>query len=322
MRIIVLSLASLLLSPFIAPSVAAAQEQAAAIFQQKCTACHTIGGGKRVGPDLAGVTQRRQTDWLVRWITRPDAMLAEKDPIAVQLLAESAQVPMPNLGVQESEARALIEYIGAQSAAASAPSTAAPAPVVLPPPSLGPVQRTALILFLLLTVLITVVFIAVAVSTRRPSTVDVKKAYGLRRVFLFVAAGGLLVALAGTLSRTPYPGADSRPDHIVYVAARQFDFYFSLEPIVSVADLSTVPLVKHLELPVGSSTEFRVTSLDVNHNFALYGPERRLLAQTQAMPGYVNRLRVHLDAAGRYQVLCLEYCGAGHHLMQIELTVK
>ncbi len=305
-----------------APGVFAAEAgETSTLFQQKCSVCHTIGGGKRVGPDLRGVDSRRNTDWLVRWITRPDQMLADKDPIALRLLAESNQIPMPNLGISEPQARALIDYIRIESGAQT-PSPPVGAPVAYPPPSLGPIQQFSLILFLALTALIVVVFSWVALSTRTPEPLDTKKAYRLRKVFFFATAAGLLVALVATANRTPYSRARAASDRIVYVAARQFDFLFSLEPIVSAGDLSSVPVVSQLELPAGASVEFRVTSLDVNHNFALYGPERRLLAQTQAMPGYVNRLRVRLTTPGRYEVLCLEYCGAGHHLMRTELTVK
>lgn len=40
-----------------------------ALFQEKCVACHTIGQGDRVGPDLAGVTARRSHAWLEAWIS-------------------------------------------------------------------------------------------------------------------------------------------------------------------------------------------------------------------------------------------------------------
>lgn len=322
MRAVVLLLASIVLSLPGANRAAATETAADTLFQQKCAACHTIGAGKRIGPDLRGVADRRQTDWLVRWIMQPDQMLAAKDPVAVELLAQSGQIPMPNLGISEQEARALIEYLRTQSAAPPPAAAAAPAPATYPSPSLGPVQLYALVLFLALTAVIAVVFGWVALSTRRPQVLDVKKAYALRKAFLFLTAGALLVAFVATATRTPYPTARASVDRIVYVTARQFDFTFSFEPIVSAADLSSVPTVRELELPAGATVEFRVTSLDVNHNFALYGPERRLLAQTQAMPGYVNRLRVHLLTPGQYQVLCLEYCGAAHHLMRSQLTVR
>ncbi len=49
-----------------------------AVFEQKCDACHTIGGGPLVGPDLAGTTDARDAEWLHAWITDP-ASLAEVD---------------------------------------------------------------------------------------------------------------------------------------------------------------------------------------------------------------------------------------------------
>ncbi|MGE5517921.1 MAG: cytochrome C oxidase subunit II [Bacteroidota bacterium] len=72
---------------------------------------------------------------------------------------------------------------------------------------------------------------------------------------------------------------------------------------------------------VGDRVEFRVTSEDVNHGFALYDPAMRVVAQTQAMPGYVNVLRHSFEAPGTYTVLCLEYCGVAHHSMAAEITV-
>jgi cytochrome c oxidase subunit II len=72
---------------------------------------------------------------------------------------------------------------------------------------------------------------------------------------------------------------------------------------------------------VGQTAEFHVTSKDVNHGFALYDPEFRIVAQTQAMPGYTNVLRYTFTGSGTYQVLCLEYCGVAHHEMKAEIKV-
>jgi serine/threonine protein kinase/uncharacterized protein YoxC len=83
-------------------------------FQQKCAACHTIGGGPLIGPDLQGVRYRRDPNWLLRWIQEHDKMLAEGDQIATQLLQEY-NIPMPNLSVSESEAREILAYIESQS---------------------------------------------------------------------------------------------------------------------------------------------------------------------------------------------------------------
>ncbi len=56
------------------------------IFQSNCAGCHTIGKGNSVGPDLSGVTIRREENWLIRQIKDPDGLVEEKDPVALQLL--------------------------------------------------------------------------------------------------------------------------------------------------------------------------------------------------------------------------------------------
>lgn len=81
------------------------------IFTAQCTACHSIGEGVRVGPDLEGVTELRDPDWLARWIAEPDVMLAEGDPIAMELLAEHNNVPMPNMQLTDEEVDSLIAYL-------------------------------------------------------------------------------------------------------------------------------------------------------------------------------------------------------------------
>lgn len=95
--------------------------QGETLFTQKCTACHTIGGGNLVGPDLKDVTQRRDPAWLSQWILQPDKLLAAGDPIATPLLAEFNNIPMPNLALTEAEVAALIAYLGNPGGAVAAP---------------------------------------------------------------------------------------------------------------------------------------------------------------------------------------------------------
>ena len=46
-------------------------------------------------------------------------MLAEKDPIAVELFAKYKNVPMPNLRMSESEVALVLSYLESQGRAAS-----------------------------------------------------------------------------------------------------------------------------------------------------------------------------------------------------------
>ena len=88
-----------------------AAETGQQIFEDSCAACHTIGKGKLVGPDLAGVTSRREGSWLKRKIKDPEGLIAEKDPIAMQLLQEADDVPMPSPELSDEEVAAVVEYL-------------------------------------------------------------------------------------------------------------------------------------------------------------------------------------------------------------------
>jgi len=102
------------------PVAAQSADEGEAVFSEKCAACHTFGGGDLVGPDLEGVSDRRDPAWLSRWIAEPDAMLAEGDPVAVDMLAEFNNVPMPNLSLSDTEVASLVAYLGTRSSAAPA----------------------------------------------------------------------------------------------------------------------------------------------------------------------------------------------------------
>jgi protein SCO1/2 len=78
------------------------------LFRRKCSACHGVGRSDLVGPDLAGVTRRRDRAWLARWLAHPDALLAEGDPLALELLAKPQQV---DLGLTERDVGAILEFL-------------------------------------------------------------------------------------------------------------------------------------------------------------------------------------------------------------------
>jgi protein SCO1/2 len=86
-------------------------DQGGYIFRTRCVGCHTIGGGDALGPDLKGVTDRRDTAWLSRYLAAPDRVLADGDPVAAALFARYHQIPMPNLGLDQETINAVINYL-------------------------------------------------------------------------------------------------------------------------------------------------------------------------------------------------------------------
>jgi protein SCO1/2 len=86
------------------------------VYQGRCSACHSIGLGDKVGPDLAGVTARRGRAWLARYIAAPDEVLAQGDPVASALYEKYDKVRMPKLRFAPGEVDAVISYLDARTA--------------------------------------------------------------------------------------------------------------------------------------------------------------------------------------------------------------
>ena len=78
------------------------------MFEGKCLACHSIGGGDKLGPDLYGVTKRQDVAWLTRWLRNPEEML--KGDADAKKLLEKYKVPMPNQNLGPEEIKQVIAY--------------------------------------------------------------------------------------------------------------------------------------------------------------------------------------------------------------------
>ena len=86
------------------------------LFKKACAPCHTIGVGDRVGPDLRGVTTRRDQPWLEEFIQNPSKMRAKHDPTALALAAAYPAVRMPAIGLAPADAADLISYLTEETA--------------------------------------------------------------------------------------------------------------------------------------------------------------------------------------------------------------
>lgn len=73
-----------------------------------------------------------------------------------------------------------------------------------------------------------------------------------------------------------------------------------------------------MEIPAGSTVVFNVTSKDVVHGLQIVGTNVNMMVT----PGEINHFTYKFDEPGEYLILCNEYCGAGHEVMQARIYVK
>jgi cytochrome c oxidase subunit 2 len=148
------------------------------------------------------------------------------------------------------------------------------------------------------TVIGTIVAILVAASTRGRRPLDVRKAAEGEKAWLFVSLLILGALLFATIWFVPY-GASDAGGRVVHVTARQFAW--QLNPSA---------------FPAHKKIAFLLTSKDVNHGFGIYDDRDHFVVQVQVVPGKTQRLVYTFDRPGTYRILCLEFCGVGHHVMQ------
>ncbi len=95
----------------------AGAQEAAETFRQTCMSCHTIGGGRLVGPDLKNVEERQDREWLAKFILDPKGTMDSGDPYALKLREEAGGALMPPVpGMTSKRAEALLDLIAAESA--------------------------------------------------------------------------------------------------------------------------------------------------------------------------------------------------------------
>ena len=124
---------------------------------------------------------------------------------------------------------------------------------------------------------------------------------------LFILILLIIVPVIGyTLTQMPYSSMRESPQATKSVHAVGYQWYWEISDLTAKVDEPVL---------------YQVTSADVNHGFGVYDADLNVIAQTQAMPGYTNKLLVVFPRPGKYRILCLEYCGLAHHAMISESTV-
>jgi len=87
-------------------------ESGQAIFDKKCTACHSITSKKKLGPGLGGINEKRSEEWLISWIKDSKAFIATGDADAKAIYEEFGNMDMqafPDLS--DDDIKGILAYI-------------------------------------------------------------------------------------------------------------------------------------------------------------------------------------------------------------------
>jgi cytochrome c2 len=88
-----------------------AQADGEQIFKTNCLSCHTIGGGRLIGPDLEGVSKKRNAEWLKQWINSSSDFIASGDADAIAIFEEYNKVAMTSFYFEDEDMDALLAYL-------------------------------------------------------------------------------------------------------------------------------------------------------------------------------------------------------------------
>ena len=84
----------------------------AAVFSLQCAGCHSVGKGEVVGPDLQGVTSRRDRPWLHSFIRSSQGLVGRGEKTAAALFARYKK-RMPDHDFSDGEIDSLLAFIAA-----------------------------------------------------------------------------------------------------------------------------------------------------------------------------------------------------------------
>ncbi len=100
-----------------------AQYQGETIFKTNCSACHTIGKGRLVGPDLKDISSKRPQDWIINFVKSSQGMIKSGDQDAIAIFNEYNKIAMPDQAFSDAEIKDIVLYIEQQSSSGSLTTT-------------------------------------------------------------------------------------------------------------------------------------------------------------------------------------------------------
>lgn len=171
---------------------------------------------------------------------------------------------------------------------------------------MGPTAKVIAYLYSIVTIIVCIIAVGVWKSTRgERKYIDPEKAAHREKGWLAIVVAFLVTTLLLTIFLVPYGESAKSDAQKVDVVAKQFAFE-----------------VTPATVKVGTQVEFTLTTPDTTHGFGVEYPGGGIAFQAQIVPEHTQKVVWTFDKPGKWPIVCLEYCGVGHHAMlsSIEVT--
>lgn len=85
------------------------------IFTSRCAACHNVN--KTItGPALAGIDERRSTEWIINFVRSSQTLIKNGDKDAIALYEKFNKIPMPDHpDLTDENIKSIVEFIKSES---------------------------------------------------------------------------------------------------------------------------------------------------------------------------------------------------------------
>lgn len=89
-----------------------AQKAGNEIFKESCSACHTVGKGKLIGPDLANVHNHLTLDWFTKFVKSSQSLIKSGDKYADSIFNAYNKMAMPDhTHLSDDQIKSIYDYL-------------------------------------------------------------------------------------------------------------------------------------------------------------------------------------------------------------------
>lgn len=85
------------------------------LFDLNCKSCHAASDEIVIGPGLKGISQRRDLDWITKWVQNSGNVIKSGDKYAIEVFNKYNKIQMTNFEkLSDEDVKAIVAYVEVQ----------------------------------------------------------------------------------------------------------------------------------------------------------------------------------------------------------------